>query len=702
MSLQDSLGERYTVIELIGEGGAGSVYKARDKVLDVFVAIKVMKQGEGGIAAARLQREAMAAGKLKHKNIAKIFDFGLTTDDLTYMVMEYLPGKNLQSAILDKGKMSMDEAIPLFMQICDGLGYAHKSGIVHRDLKPSNVVLIKDGKDNKNPPVAKILDFGIASIESDQRLTTVGAVVGSPAYMSPEQIDLRDITAQSDIYSFGCLMHEALSGHPPFEGESLLDTLQMHKNKEPERLQEEIASTEMADLILDCLKKDPEQRPANTEIVKHRLEKILDANSLKSQVDGAELKPEDAVVLGAEKQNFLSRFSNRTALILSSIILLGTAVYLSYAGAHYLKTAPVSTRLKEDPNRTQSDRKSDTPFYEGDENFSMIRLDENSYRAAGSFINDENLKDLKKDQVKNLRLDGKGLTGSGLKYLQGAPIQHFELCGEELVDGELRHLSGLPNLTSFCIESNSLGDEALKEVAKCPSIKFLLLKSTKITNKGISYLEPLKQLNTLKIQTAAIDDNVVEELVKLKRLDRLDIGECRKIDKNFGVGLDKNRSLRELNIDNGSSAESIRAFKNMRLIQLGLHGCKLDREALEALIKMPNLQALSLSSLKCKESDYHILAKLPKMILLDLSSSTKFPDALYDAIAKTKIAELDLNMSQTTPEQFLKCARIETLTKVYCVDCPKLSQKDFTRFKEMHRILCRKDVEILGEAPNQN
>ncbi len=704
MSLQDSLGDRYTVIELIGEGGAGSVYKARDKVLDVFVAIKVMKQDEGGMAAARLQREAVAAGKLKHKNIAKIFDFGQTSDELPYMVMEYLPGDNLQSAIKNKSKLAMLEAVPIFIQICEGLGYAHKNGIVHRDLKPSNIVLMKDGQENrisKNPPVAKILDFGIASIGADQRLTAVGAVVGSPAYMSPEQIEISEITAQSDIYSFGCLMHETLSGHPPFEGASVLDTLQMHKNAQPERLSNENIDPDLADLVLDCLQKEPAQRPADTQVVKQRLEKILDAIRVKPQSESALLNPEDAVVLGAKKQNFISRFSNRTALVLSSVVLLGTAIYLSYAGARYLQTEPVSPQLKDDPNHTQSTRTADAPFYQGDDRFSLIRLNSNSYRAIGSFIKDEDLKDLDKSQVKNLRLEGKELTGSGIKYLKGAPIQHFELCGENLVDSELKYLADLPNLNSLCIESNSLGDEALKEVAKCKSIRFILLMDKKITNKGIAYLEPLKNLNTLKIQNAQIDNDVALELNKLKRLKQLNIGECRKLDKNFGVGLANLSLLQELSFECGCSKEAIRALKKLPLMQLGLQKCKLDRAALEELVTMQHLEALSLSSIKCKPSDYEVLAKLPKLSMLDLSDSKEFPDALYNAIAKTKIAELDLNRSKVTPAQFLKLARIETLAKAYCIDCPKLSQKDFSEFKDLHKILCRKTVQILGEAPDQ-
>ncbi|MCW5823718.1 MAG: protein kinase [Cyanobacteria bacterium TGS_CYA1] len=701
MSLQESLGERYTVIELIGEGGAGSVYKARDKVLDVFVAIKVMKQGEGGIAAARLQREAVAAGKLKHKNIAKIFDFGLTSDDLTYMVMEYLPGENLHSAVSKTGKIPVEEAISIFMQICDGLGYAHKSGIVHRDLKPSNIVLMKDVRDKKNPVVAKILDFGIASIETDQHLTTTGAVLGSPAYMSPEQIELKDITLQSDIYSFGCLMYETLSGHPPFEGSSVLDTLQMHKNAKPERLPEDTVHPELCDLILDCLKKNPEERPSSTQEIKLRLEKVIDAISLRTKVS-AEVKPQDAVVLGVEKQNFLSRFSNRTALVLSTVILIGTTIYMSYSGVKYLQTArPIETQVRDENDRVQNTREADAPIYSGDDRFAMIKLNADSFRAVGSFIKDEDLKELQKDHVVNIRLESSDLTGSGLKYLKGAPIKHFELCGEKLEDSQMKYLSGLADLTSFCIESNSLGDESLREVAKCKTIRFLLVKDKKITNKGIGYLAPLKLLTTLKIQTAHIDDDAAKELSKLKRLERLEITACPRVGKNFGSGLANNRSLIELSLDSGCSAQALRALKQLPLLQLGLRNCRLDKESLETLVTLPHLEALSLSSLKCKDSDYAILSRLPNLQMLDLSGSTLLPDALYDALSKTKIMELDLNGSKTTPEQFLKCARIATLTKVYCVDCPNLSQKDFSRFKEMHRILCRKDVQILGETPER-
>lgn len=701
MSLQDSLGERYTVIELIGEGGAGSVYKARDKVLDVFVAIKVMKQDEGGVAAARLQREAVAVGKLKHKNIAKVFDFGLTSDDLTYMVMEYLPGENLHFAVAKNGGLPMKEAIAIFMQICDGLGYAHRNGIVHRDLKPSNIVLMKDARDKKNAPVAKILDFGIASIESDQRLTTAGAVIGSPAYMSPEQIEIKDVNALSDIYSFGCLMYETLSGHPPFEGASVLDTLQMHKNKEPEPLSSEIVCPELCDLVLECLKKDPSSRPSSTQEIRLRLEKILEAMLVKHS-ENPQINPEDAVVLGVEKQNFLSRFSNRTALFLSTLILLGTTVYLSYAGAKYLQSAPVVTSPKIKSEESENTRKSDEALYQGDDRFSMIPLDSKSYRAVGSYINDEDLKDLKKDQLVKLRLESKDLTGSGIKYLSGAPIKHFELCGENLEDSQMKYLTGLAELTSFCIESNSLGDEALKEVAKCQSIRFLLVKSKKVSNKGIGYLEPLKNLNVLKIQTARVDDDLVTELAKLKHLNELEVTSCPGIGRNFGIGLDKVRALRQLNIDKGCSADALRAIKTLPLVQLGLRGCKFDKEGLEILVSMNQLKALSLASIKCKPGDYAILSRLPALQLLDLSGSLPLSDQFYDALSKSKIIELDLNGSKTTPEQFLKCARIATLTKVYCVDCPKLSQKDFVRFKEMHRIFCRKEVEILGETPVQN
>jgi serine/threonine protein kinase len=196
----------YEILSLLGEGGMGEVWKARDTRLDRTVAIKRLK-GEHG---ARFQLEARAIAALNHPHICQIYDVGPD-----YLVLEYVEGRPLA------GPMSTELALPLAQQIASALEAAHSRGILHRDLKPANVVITDAG--------AKLLDFGLAKLPTDADLdatrTTNGAVMGTPAYMSPEQARGKPVDARSDIFSFGTVLYEMVSGRKAFGGASFLETL---------------------------------------------------------------------------------------------------------------------------------------------------------------------------------------------------------------------------------------------------------------------------------------------------------------------------------------------------------------------------------------------------------------------------------------------------------------------------------------------
>lgn len=245
----------------------------------------MLSSDETGKGALRLQREAMVAGRLSHPNIARVLDFGQWQDGSPYMVMEYVDGKNLGEFIHEHKNLSCFAALPIFIQIANGLAFAHKNKIVHRDLKPSNVIL-KSELDDKFQ--VKVLDFGVACI-IDQKLdlTQKGSVVGSPLYLSPEQANGEDATFLSDIYSFGCLMFEVLTGVPPFRGASTIETLYMHKNVAPPLVTDLIpvqaVPRELVELVDMCLCKGPFNRPPDFETIASRLCEIQqksEANSL--------------------------------------------------------------------------------------------------------------------------------------------------------------------------------------------------------------------------------------------------------------------------------------------------------------------------------------------------------------------------------------------------------------------------------------
>lgn len=208
-NIPELIAERYQVKGVLGKGGMGTVLHAFDPFLGIEVALKYMHSNDSGLTAARMQKEASAAGRLKHANIARVYDFGKTAQDVPYMVTELLLGKSLAQKLqeLRPDLMNAKEAVSIFIQICDGLRAAHAASIVHRDLKPDNVFVLDDG-------TIKLVDFGIAQIgdagqtNTPTYATTSRGFEGSPLYMSPEQARSEETDARSDIYSFGCLMFD--------------------------------------------------------------------------------------------------------------------------------------------------------------------------------------------------------------------------------------------------------------------------------------------------------------------------------------------------------------------------------------------------------------------------------------------------------------------------------------------------------------
>src|SRR5579885_1931882 len=221
---------RYKITEKIGKGGMGSIYKADDLTLLRPVILKVISKGASfdSTAVMRFQNEARASSRLNHPNIAKVFDFGELDGNDLFLVMEFVDGKTLQASINEKEHLELVEVLEIFIQLCDALAHAHQEGVIHRDIKPSNIMLRND--EEGYFPV--LLDFGVAKLDDlyrEQHLTSTGNIVGSPLYMSPEQAGGGAITAASDQYSLGCVLHEVLTSEPPYVGETIVETLAMHR-----------------------------------------------------------------------------------------------------------------------------------------------------------------------------------------------------------------------------------------------------------------------------------------------------------------------------------------------------------------------------------------------------------------------------------------------------------------------------------------
>ncbi len=248
---------RYEVDAEIGQGAMGKVYKAHDPMVERSVAIKAIKeeiltQDRSGEYLRRFQREARAAGGLSHPNILTIYDVGEN-----YFVMEYLEGKNLLELITQKGRLTLAEVNTIISPIVDALEYAHRRGVYHRDIKPANIMILEDG-------TPKLMDFGLAHLESTV-MTSTGQFLGSPSYMSPEQIKGDPMSPQADLFSLAVVTYEMLTGKKPFPGDSITTVVYRVVNEEPvpPRKWVDELPPQYDDIFYRALAKKPVDRYAN-------------------------------------------------------------------------------------------------------------------------------------------------------------------------------------------------------------------------------------------------------------------------------------------------------------------------------------------------------------------------------------------------------------------------------------------------------
>jgi serine/threonine-protein kinase len=248
-------GGRYRLERSLGHGGMATVFLAQDEELDRAVAIKLLAENHAGdkVFRDRFLREARLAARLSHPNVVNVYDAGEAEDGRPFIVMEYVPGTTLAEV----GRLAPSDAVGLVVQACQGLAHAHEAGLVHRDVKPQNLLLRDDG-------VLKVADFGIARAAETTVLTQIGTVLGTAAYLSPEQALGEEVTPATDVYALGAVLYELLAGRPPYEFDSLAD-LAAKQREEPIMPVGELApevSPQVEDAVMRALARNPAYRPA--------------------------------------------------------------------------------------------------------------------------------------------------------------------------------------------------------------------------------------------------------------------------------------------------------------------------------------------------------------------------------------------------------------------------------------------------------
>lgn len=278
------IGGQFRILQRIGSGGMGAVYKAEQPDMNRFVAIKILhpKYVSRPDLVSRFRREARAMSHLSHPNTARVYMYGQLEDGACYIVMEYLEGKNLAQMTRAEGMLPAARAVNIMVQVCGALEEAHRQGMVHRDLKPENIFLTSQGGIADFP---KVLDFGLAKVTQREMrpgsliLTQEGMVFGTPEFMSPEQARGQTLDARSDIYSLGCILYEMLTGKLPFDATQPMDYLAMQIRGTPIPLGERVANLHLPvgldSVVMKTIEKEPDKRYSSAADFAHALKECL-------------------------------------------------------------------------------------------------------------------------------------------------------------------------------------------------------------------------------------------------------------------------------------------------------------------------------------------------------------------------------------------------------------------------------------------
>ncbi len=311
---------RYEIIEELGKGGMGKVYRVFDRALEEEVALKIIKPeiASNGDSIDRFSNELKFARKVAHRNVCKMYDLG-KKEGTHYITMEYVSGESLRSMIGMMGQLSAAQVIFIAKQVCEGLAEAHRSGVVHRDLKPSNIIVDREGD-------VRILDFGIARSLKAKSITGSGVMIGTPAYMSPEQVDAKQADKRSDIYSLGVILYEMIAGRVPFDGDTALSIALKHKTEKPLDPINFNAQMplELSRVILKCMEKDKERRYQDAKELLSELGRIEDEISTAER----EVPKKKPITLKSVKVTLKKRWMMIAALF-AVVVVVGMAILYS-------------------------------------------------------------------------------------------------------------------------------------------------------------------------------------------------------------------------------------------------------------------------------------------------------------------------------------------------------------------------------------
>lgn len=612
-----TLGGHLKIISCVGSGGMSVVYKAEDLLLKRTVAVKILHSHSAlnPQNVLRFRQEAMAASKIDHANVIRIFEFSVPEKGQPYLVMDFIAGQSLADFIASNGPIEMRRAVSLMGIICDGLQCAHDAGVVHRDLKPANIMLLKDASGKQT---LKLVDFGIAKVltedSSGHALTQTGEVFGSPLYMSPEQCYGKTLDRRSDLYSLGCVMYEMCTGQPPIKGGSLLETIQLQTTDMPASASSKYSGIKYGaefDLFIQrAMAKSPDERFQSASEFKQALLSMLELRLR----DDAE-----------RKQPQLSRLLLAAACIVS-LTLAATFWNFKNPNTGTASTQPSTSNLP--PAKVQTSQLEQSLLSRRFVSDAALTA---FYKGAGQ--------NQGHNQVDQLMLQRSRISDRGLEAIaRDTRLIAINCSSSAISDGAGQVISTLPNLETLEVSNNRIGDQFFKSFSSLKNLSLLSCSKTKITNSGLAYLSgvPLRELNLTgtRVDSAGMDALAKMPLRKLilsytkvgndglAALSKTQIEDLRIIQASItGDGLKHLQNLHSMNRlhagNNHLGGYGRPYFKNLTSLQfLDLENTGLTDDDVKEIASLTNLDNLSLKKNELTEKSLQYVSKLPHLKLL--------------------------------------------------------------------------------------
>lgn len=601
MELNKVLSTQYQLIEELGAGGSGRVFKARHRALNQIVAIKILRTDENDpIVKRRFEQEAKIISTLDHPGIVKVKDFGSAESTEVYMVLDFVEGESLSQMLQRQGKLAPLEAYEVAIQICDAMYHAHERGVVHRDLKTSNIMIERHDQAIK----ITILDFGIAKMSDRTDLTKSGLtkskdVVGTPLYISPEQASEKPSDARSDIYSLGIILFELLTGSPPFQSSSAVELINQHLHAPMPAINcgDNTVTPGVQTVIEKAAAKKPEERFQTMREFSEALAQAVYGES---------------VVAPKETKNPLGSGKNIMILLamVTAIVCIGMTIFAILYSAktstlgkpEVLQTLDL-VEIRKPPKAGMFENQSAEQIIQTNTNSTVLDLHELG-------LTDEGLRAVQNClKTEELNLRNSRIVGPGLAYLIHLPLRKLDLYDSPVSDRGLAEIGNMKNLESLDLSYSNVTDEGMKSLEKLQNLKRLSLKYCNLGDKGIESIAKLKNLELLnlkansamtkkgfellaampslkelRLRRADLDDPI-SGLASSKHLQTLDLREAKISDKTLGLLLDTN--IERLNIGHTNvTAKGIvmtAKMKKLKFIHPGKHA---SQDAVTELVKL--------------------------------------------------------------------------------------------------------------------